>query len=234
MSESMTAQEFLEYSRGGREKDPVQQLRGKAIQSAGKLFEAELSDANAEYLREGMARIEQLPVATQPMPRTWMAREHQPKSGIARILSERAPFDYYGTLGLVGARPWNIRGRAIAMEAKATKDWKRSIGIGDKSGTLKAHQLHACATAWRDFGTITVIVWRNGDHRGALMPDQIIEADQKYRIGSKKSIRWDKFMPYPLESINGGRIIEHWLKPVISFININLERHDAKARERNT
>lgn len=217
----------------GKEKDPKRQIRGRNTQRDGKSFEADIVAANTEYEREGMARIEQLPVATQPMPKTWMSREHAKKAGIARILSERAPFDFYGTIGLMGARPFSTRGRAIAMECKATLEHKTRLPMGKKS-TLKAHQVHACADAWRNYGTISVIVWRNGRERGALMPDRILDASQMLRIGSRKSIPWDWFMPYPLRSINGGRIIEHWLEPVISFINMNLEHHDEQARKRST
>lgn len=224
MSESMSAQEFLQYQAGGGRttpKNPDRQLRGKATQGRGKSFEAEINAANAAYERLGMARIEQLPVATQPMPKTWLAREHQPKSGIARILAERAPFDYYGTLGEIGARPLANRGRAIAMECKATEKHATRLAIG-KNATLKEHQLRACAESWQRFGTVTCIVWRNGDQRGVLTPDRIVDAWQKYRIGSRKSIPWDRFLPYPIKRLEDAAPHEHWLEPVIAFINHNL------------
>lgn len=221
MSESMTSQEYLDHMNGGRQKDPKQVLKGKRAQSQGKHFEHDINLANGEYQRLGMARIEQLPVETQPMPTKWLTREHQPKSGICRILAQRAPFDYYGTLGLVGARPPENRGRAIAMECKSS-GVKTSMPIGEKSGLLKPHQLHACAESFRLFGTITVIVWLNGDQRGVLTPDRIVNADQRYRIqgARSKSIPWSQFMPYKRERIQEhGPIIDNWIVPVLSFIN---------------
>lgn len=205
-----------------RAKQPHRQLAGKMAQSRGKSFEAEINMANAEYARLGMARIEQLPVATQPMPRTWIDREHQKKSGICRILAERAPFDYYGTIGEIGARPTLNRGRAIAMECKHTAEHKTRLPVGDKR-TLKAHQLHACADAWHRFGTIVAIVWRNGEQRGVLGPNKILDYSQRLRLGEIKSIPWSDFIPYPIKRIEKhGITIEHWMSPIIAWININL------------
>ena len=233
MTETMTSAEYLDRMQSGPSKDPKWVLRGKRVQNAGKVFEKCIDAANARYRELGMAAIEKLPVATQPMPRAWISGEHQKKSGICRILSERAPFDYYGTMGFVDASPFDVRGRAVAMECKATKTLTR-LPVGKKT-TLKEHQLLACADSWEKFGTISVIVWKNGDERGVLLPDRILEASRKYRIGSLKSLPWDWFTPYPVRSIGGGEyegaMIEDWLAPVISFINIHIEAADAHARD---
>lgn len=233
MTESMTSAEFLEQQGMSKPKNAERVLQGKRVQRDGKNFEAFIDQANETYEMFGIARIEKLPVATQPMPKTWLSRDHRVKSGISRILSERAPFDYYGTLGRCGPVGDELkwRGRAVAMECKSTKEAKR-IAVGPKA-TLKEHQLAACATAWEKFGTVAVIVWNNGDHRGVLLPDKILDRYRKYRIGTKgsKGIPWDLFTPYPVRQINGeGPAIEDWMTPVLSFMKFHLGKADENAR----
>ncbi len=221
MTEQMTSAEYLDHMNQPAHKDPEKVLVGKRVQNAGKVFEKHIEQANARYRELGIASIEKLPVATQPMPRNWIAKAHQQKSGICRILSERAPFDFYGTLGPCGARPLDNRGRAIAMECKGTQA-KTRLPVGPKM-TLKAHQLLACADSWEKFGTVAVIVWKNGEERGVLLPDAVLDCARKYRIGTVKSIKWDLFTPYSVRSIGGsefeGEMIEDWMAPVLSFIN---------------
>lgn len=216
MTETMTSAELLDHIGGsGKPKDPKRVITGTRTQNAGKVFEQDMERANAVYNDLGVARIEKLPVATAPMPRSWMAGAHQKKSGIARILSERAPFDYYGTLG---GEHW---GRAIAMECKATKEQNR-LPLGEKK-TIKSHQITACADSYNRFGTISVLVWKNGEKRGVLLPPQIVEVEREMRIGTMKSIPWSMFVEYPVQVIDeiGGGDIEHWLGPVFDWIEAN-------------
>jgi len=235
MTESMTSEEFLAQQGQPREKNPNQVLRGKRVQRDGKNFEAFIDQANAHYELCGLAKVEKLPVATQPMPKKWLHRDHWMKSGIARILSERAPFDYYGTLGMCGPAGDESRwyGRAVAMECKSTQANTR-LAVGPKA-TLKEHQLAACATSWSRFGTVAVIVWNNGEERGVLLPNQIVHAWQQYRLGSRgsKGIPWSKFTPYPLRRIDEGPTIEDWLTPVLSFMKLHMEKADEAARNNN-
>ncbi len=233
MTESMTSAEFLAQQGQERQKNPDRVLRGKRTQRDGKNFEAFIDQANDQYMIGGLANIVKLPVGTQPMPKTWLKRDHAKMSGIARILSERAPFDYYGTLGMCGPAGDESRwfGRAVGMECKSTIESKR-IAVGPKS-TIKEHQLKACAEAWSKFGTIAVIVWNNGDDRGVLLPDKIVRAWQRYRLGARgsKGIPWEEFTPYTIRRIDGdGPNIEDWLKPVLSFMKLHLEKADEAAR----
>jgi len=191
MTEQMTAADFL--ARNGQKADGAV-LTGKKVQARGKGFEADLERTLAAYIDRGLACIEKLPVATQPMPRLWITPFHQKQSGICRILSHRAPFDYYGTIGTIPGRP-ELYGRAVAFEAKATGEAKR-LEIGERG--LKAHQLTACARTARHFGTITAIVWRCGERRLVLPTSEVLRADFRFRMrmNGSKGILAEKFVEY--------------------------------------
>lgn len=216
MTDTMTSAEFLAFrAGGGREKDPGRQMVGKRSQSQGKGFEAELAHAHDVYERNGIAGIDHLPVSTNPMPRGWL-KEPKTHGGIARILSAKQGFDYYGTIGGVSRPADALLGRAVAMEAKATAMHKPSLGITDK-GPLRPHQLRALAERFTRFHTLTAIVWRNGEERGVLLPDAIVTAWQDFRLGTRKSVPWRAFTRYPVHAIDDAGPIEDWLSVLVAW-----------------
>lgn len=216
MSDTMTGAEFLAFQAGGgREKSVKAQLAGKRAQSGGKGFEGELAAAHAVYERLGVAAIDHLPVTTNPMPRGWL-KDPKAHGGMARILSAKQGFDYYGTIGPNTTPHGDLLGRAVAMEAKASAMHKTSLGITDK-GPLRPHQLRALAERHTKFATLTAIVWRNGEERGVLLPDAIVTAWQDFRLGTRKSVPWRAFTRYPVRALDEAGPVEDWLGVLLAW-----------------
>lgn len=209
MTESMTSAEFLEHM--GPEKDAARVIAGRNARADGEDFEKQLDQAHMAYLNLGVASIDRLPVPTSPMPGSWLV--DRKKCGLARLLAKKQGFDFYGSLG---PEPFGgkFHGRAVAMEGKATKDFKTSLGVGD-GGPVRPHQVEALANKYRLFGTMVGIVWRNGDLRGVMLGPQIVTAWQAYRLKQRKSLPWSGFAEYPVHAIDAGGPIEDWLAPVL-------------------
>lgn len=168
-------------------------LGGSSAQAGGKHFEAELGSMHAAYEGAGVAKIWQLPVETQPMPRSWLRQAQQ--GGIARILSARQLCDYTGYL--MGS------GRAVIMEAKATKAEERSMAIvkaGTNGAGLKEHQLKALSQA-AQYGALSCLVWRNGPNDLLIRGDLLVSLWQEFRIGTVKRI--DKSLGRPVAASRG-------------------------------
>lgn len=210
--DAMTSAEFLTFQAAGRPKDPHRVIAGTNARAGGEDFERALDQAHAAYLATGTASMDRLPVPTSPMPVSWL-RDGKMK-GISRMLARKQGFDFYGSMG---ARPLGGRliGRAVAMESKATRDFKPSLGIGDK-GPLRSHQVQALAEKYGQFGTMVALVWRNGSERGVMLGPDLVDAWQRVRLGVVKSVSWKGFRPYPVHAIDAGGPIEDWLAPVIA------------------
>lgn len=212
-ADSMTSAEFLAAQGRGKPKSDKRVLAGGRARAAGKTFEDDLVIAHQVYESLSIASIDQLPVPTNPMPRSWLVDPK--KSGMARLLAKKQGFDFYGVMGHKMGRCF--RGRAVAMEAKATADWRTSLGVGD-DGPLRPHQLQALAEKAERFGCVSAIVWKNGELRGVLTPAACIEAWRTHRLQTRKSIPWSAFTPYRLDRVDDGSEIEDWLVPVIGSL----------------
>lgn len=210
----MTVEEYLALQAGGRAPTRVQ--GGRDAQSGGKAFEAILEQTHAWYRQNKIADIDKLPVATAPMPRAWIAREHQAKGGMARILSERQRADYFGVMGGDIKLPPNPRnhgmGCCIQMEAKSQIEAAKSLPItrpDQKGYGLKAHQLEGLVRA-ADFGALVAVVWRNGPN-GLVFGEPVLrDAWNKFRLGQIKRLEASDATPYPVKTFRGFQVHD-WL-----------------------
>jgi hypothetical protein len=211
----LSAKEFALFEKGQAGQAQAIKVRGgHRARASGKDFEAELELTHEAYASAGWGWIQKLPVGTNPMPHAWLAGAHKAKSGICRILSERAAFDYMGCLGPASG---HLAGRMAGMEAKATGTREASIAIiapGAKGSGLKAHQLQACAECYQ-LGAITAMVWRNGPTELLYFPGSYLAAVwQEYRLATVKRIpasRGHRFDPVRLAGIE----ILDWLRPLL-------------------
>lgn len=182
--------------------------QGKSAQLGGRGFEGALEFTHDTYRRSRRADVFKLPVSTQPMPRSWLA---DPKRfGVGRILAERQRADYVGTFG-----DGHYRGRALAMEAKATTDRQASLPIlrdGEKGFGLKLHQLEHLVRGWTDFGCVGVVVWKNGHERLLILPDILAWYFNEFRLGKVRRIQAVDAVPYLRGGFAGDE--EDWLSPV--------------------
>lgn len=220
LNDTMSAEEAQALLFGGgpgaRVKDPRRILTGRLAASSGDEFEKALDDTHAVYARDGRALLEKLPVKTSPMPRSWLRNKEQ--AGMARILSGRARFDFYGTLGIDLLPGWPAR--AVAMEAKNTRERTTSLPIiaHDRKGSgLQEHQLHACVEAAGRFGTLAVVVWNNGGERLVFLPPALAAAWRAFRLGQRKSLSVDTAVPYPNPEHPHAASFEDWLTPAVEW-----------------
>lgn len=210
----MSAAEFLAFQQGGgRQKDAARVLTGRNARAQGDNFEKMLDLAHAAYIHTGIASMDRLPVPTNPMPAKYLADKSM--TGRARMLAKKQGFDFYGSMGPapIGGL---LLGRAVAMEAKATQNFTTSLGIS-KDGPVRPHQVEALAVKYEQFGTMSALVWKNGDLRGVMLGPQLVHAWRDYRIGNRLSLPWSAFTAYPVHAIDAGGPIEDWLRPVIEL-----------------
>lgn len=221
MTESMTSAEYLAFrGQPERPKSVKRIMAGRDATAQGKRFEDELDRAHAAYAHTGLAIIDRLPVPTNPMPASWLK---EPKmKGRARLLAKKQGFDFYGSFG-PAAMGGRLQGRAIAMEAKSTKNFSVSLPI-HADGPLRPHQLEALAERWTRFGVYSAVVWINGALRGVLTPDQVAQSWQDYRIGGRgtKTIAWSKFTPYEVRTIDEHGPIDDWLAEIVARVGLTL------------
>lgn len=198
-------------------------------------FEQRLCLAHEVYERCRIASIQQVPVETGAMPRSWLARTGSLtpiRARIARVFKRKAPYDFRGTLG-PGAGPPDDPGRftriSVVMEAKSNEKPKTSLaivrdgltGTGKKrtGSGLQEHQLKACAHESRHFGAIAAIVWLNGEQRGVLPPERVQAAWRRFWTRERLSIPWSQFIEYevPTDGHTAGH--EDWLWPLLEHLN---------------
>lgn len=222
----ITVEQFLERGQVGA-KAAHRVIGGVRAQGSGKDFEKSLGAVHQVYEQMGMAQVEQLPVNTRPMPPAWLNAGMRQRSGVCRILAERARFDYYGALGpKLGS---DLVGRAVAMEAKNTTTREASLRIvpsdGDGSGSgLKEHQLAACAVAWSTFATLAVVVWRNGEERLLFAPDFLVAAFQEFRLKQRTRIYPKEATHWLTRELGGLHRAEDWLTPAVAWFDASRRR----------
>ena len=199
-------------------------LSGAKAQADGLGFENSLDLAHKAFRARGIAWIEHLPVPTVPA------------GPVLRRLSRKQRYDYDGVLGPNAGPSYDLGrwfGLAIAMEAKATAEQKPSLPIvkeDGSSGGLKIHQLDALAEAWRDFGVIAVLVWRNGDQRLVLLPPAVDRAHRTFHAGGRRSIPVAAFEPFDVVPYPQHSIVEDWLYPVRGWLQSNGRPCPAQSR----
>lgn len=197
---------------------------GRAAQRTGRSFEQDLDFTHRYWRSIRRADIIKLPVETQPAPRN-MLRDPT-RSGMCRILAARQRADYMG-VALV-----SIPGAAaswlpvpVMMEAKANGERAASLkilravgrdGKPESGHGIKEHQLAALVGAFRAMGTITALVWRNGDERLIFDADHLSWVwgeFEKNRADPEKSTRLHATdaKPYRLGHDQAGNEIEDWL-----------------------
>lgn len=197
---------------------------GKAGAAGGRGFEADLEYTHRIYRSQLRADIVKLPVPTVPMPRAWL-RNPTSHGGIARVLSERQRADYFGTVLASGITdPLGLKGChsiPIAMEAKATSERAASLPIlaaGKAGFGVKIHQLEGLVHGWRRFGTVGVLVWRNGFERLVIMPPQLDTALSQFRLSTLRRIPIDWAWRYAAGRDKEHDVIEDWLSAVLAWM----------------
>ena len=199
---------------------------GYKSNKAGDAWESELEATHRGYRECGVAMIDKAPVPTSPAPKAWIAPKFHKMAGIIRVLSKRSDCDY---TGCVAVPPFN--GRTVMMEAKHTVE-KPSLPVilrGKASG-LQYHQLTALRRV-RRFGGYGCVVWKNGDQRLILMPDQIetywgVATEAMTNARRKQvSIPGRVFTPFErtnLHRLSDGRLwgdAENWLLPLTRWVS---------------
>ena len=197
--------------------------RGKRSAAEGKAWERELEWTHKGYLECGVAMIDKVPVPTVPV----MIGQGKAKRMFRRF-SERTACDY---IGCVAVPPFN--GRTAMMEAKHTAKEAPSLVVvlrGSGSG-LQFHQLAALHRV-RKFGGYGCVVWKNGDQRLILLPDQITvwhaQALRMVSIG-RKSMKipvrvFESFERQELRNMDSGAPwgdAENWLLPLTRWVKAN-------------
>lgn len=165
----ITVEEFL----GGGSARHIE--AGRTAQKAGRDFEASLAKMHSAYRVRGICWLIEHAMPTRPNatkgPRPGKAAPGPPM----RIVTGPAPVDFQGCLG--PKTPWP--GRAVYLEAKSCgKAAKRIPIIPDKQSRfgLRLKQWQMLQSKARDWGAVSLIVWRNGDRVGVLTPDRFTEA----------------------------------------------------------
>lgn len=177
---------------------------------AGRAFEDHLQAAHQAYAAYGIAYVQRMPVPTAPRG-----------GGQLRVLTARQGYDFVGTFGPNAGPeidPGAYHGRAIAMEAKRSSGAMASLPIvpKDKQGFgIKEHQLKSLAVAYRDFGAVAVIVWRNGETGLFLPPDALLSAWERWEREEIKRIPRGEFLKYEFDvAFPRYARVEDWLYPV--------------------
>lgn len=194
---------------------------GYQAKKQGDAWERELECTHKGYRDCGIALVTKVPVPTIPV----MIGQGENRR-MLRKFSERTACDY---TGCVAVDPFS--GRAVMMEAKHSADSKPSLPVilrGDGSG-LQYHQLTELRRV-RRYGGYGCVVWKNGDDRLILLPDQIetvwITATDAMSNGRRKqvSIPARRFQPFSREVIRDmgtGRDwgeVENWLLPLALWV----------------
>lgn len=202
-------------------------LAGVAAQADGQAFEHTLNLTHAAYRETGMASIDQMPVPTAPAAATlsrYRVRVPYKMLAILRILKRRQGYDYWGTFGPNAGPSYDLGrwfGLSIAAEAKSTTKRQSALRLLDEKqggGGMKMHQLNALADSWRDFGVISVIIWRNGSERYVLLPPAVLLARDRFRDGGRHSVPVAEFESFDAVRYPRHPIVEDWLYTVRGWL----------------
>ncbi|MGI2905387.1 hypothetical protein [Tolypothrix sp. VBCCA 56010] len=194
--------------------DAARMLAGQSAQAGGEAFEKHLALLHGFYATKLYAFIDRLPVPTAPAPRRWGAADRNGPPLLMRTARQLS--DFAGVVGcriaaLVPAARGSMIGRAVYMEAKASKETDKRLPIRGEQQEgfgLKAHQLLGLMARAQQARALAAVVWRNGPKDVLVLPTtEVVRFGRGFVAGKEKSIPMAAFLPVPAD---GG-----WLESVV-------------------